>query len=58
VTEIDPEKVYSLITALMHYFGKKPDQSTAGFAAEVKALTDQDREDFKEMLRGVGYKIA
>jgi len=48
----------SLPAAIMHYFGKKPNQTTAEFLAELKALTDQDRADLREMLKAEGYPLA
>lgn len=51
-------KTYSLITALLDYFGKKPNQSTSEFAQEIKGLNEADRAEFKEALIERGYKIV
>ena len=51
-------KPTSLPAALMHYFGKKPEQTTAEFMAELKALSDQDKAEFRELLRGIGYPVV
>lgn len=51
-------KTYSLITALLDFFGKKPNQTTSEFADEMKKLTPSDREEFKEALISRGYKIV
>jgi len=45
----------SLPAAIMEYFGKKPNQTTQEFLVELKALTDQDKTQLREMLREIGY---
>lgn len=45
------------LAAIMDFFGKLPGETTAEFAAEVKALTEEDREEFKDALVLIGYKI-
>lgn len=52
----DEPKKMSFMLAMMHYF-KKSDQTTADFAKEFRALTEQDKADFREMLPNVGYNI-
>lgn len=54
---MDTAKPTSLPAALMHFFGKKPDQTTADFMQEIKALTDEDRKDFRAMLSERGYNL-
>lgn len=44
--------------AMLDYFGKKPGGDTQSFMQELKALNPQDREEFKDMLREAGYKLA
>lgn len=51
-------RIYSFPTACLDYFGKLPNQTTAEFAQELKALTDADRAEFKEALTERGYKFA
>ena len=43
----------TLTVALMKYFGKKEGEGLKGFAAEVRALTDKDKQDFIKMLTPV-----
>lgn len=54
---MEPGKNYSLITALLDFFGKKPNQTTSEFANECKALDEKDRAEFKADLIERGYKI-
>lgn len=51
-------KPTSLIMAIMHFFGKKPGQTTQEFAQEIKALTQADREEFRADLIERGYPIV
>lgn len=46
----------TFLGALMHAF-KKPGQTTADFAQEVKALTDEDKAYFRAELIKAGYKL-
>lgn len=48
----------SLTKALKEYFGYKAGQNLTGFMAEVKELTDEDREYFKREFVKVGYEIV
>lgn len=48
----------SIITAMLHFFGKKPGQITQEFAQEIKGLTPEDKEEFKAALRERGYNIV
>lgn len=48
----------SFAAAMKDYFGFAPDQNLGAFAAEVKALSDKDKSEYKAMLEGVGYKFA
>jgi hypothetical protein len=43
--------------ACMEYFGKQPGQSLQDFAAELKALTEKDRQDFVKWFPSVGIEI-
>ena len=45
-------------TACLKFFGKKPDQSLTEFAAELKQLTDQDRDDLRAMFKDIGIEIT
>ncbi|MFA5401773.1 MAG: hypothetical protein WC359_15080 [Dehalococcoidia bacterium] len=38
-------EIISEMRALMDFFGKKPGQTTEEFAAEIKALSPQEKED-------------
>ena len=40
----------SLVVAIHRYFGKKAGETLDGFAAEIKALTENDREEFVILL--------
>lgn len=51
-------KQYSLITALLDFFGKHPNQTTGEFAQEMKALTERDRDELRTDLKAKGYNIA
>ena len=44
--------------AMRDYFGLKPDQTLREFIEEMKALTPEDREEFKKLLTTVGYQIV
>lgn len=46
-----------LTSAMMDSFGRKPDQTLSGFAAEVKALTEADKAEIKAGLEANGYII-
>ena len=50
-------RVYSMVTALLDFFGKKPQQTTSEFAQEIKALTAEDKAEFKVALQARGYNI-
>jgi hypothetical protein len=54
---MDANKIYSLTTAMLDYFGKLPGQSTSQFAEELKALTDADKAYFRGALIALGYKL-
>jgi hypothetical protein len=43
--------------AMMDFFGRKPGQSVGEFAAELKALTDADREFFKSEFARLGWTV-
>ena len=45
-------------SAMKEYFGLKDGETTSGFMAEMKALTEKDKNDFRAMLPSVGYEIV
>lgn len=51
------EKV-SFAKACKEYFGMKPGQTLSDFLAELKELTEKDREELKAMFPSVGYEIV
>jgi hypothetical protein len=40
---------------MLDFFGRLPGQSAMQFAAELKALSEQDKRDFAAMLTEAGY---
>jgi len=46
-----------LPSAMMDFFGRKPDQSLQAFALEVKQLTDADKAEIRAGLEANGYTI-
>jgi hypothetical protein len=48
-------KYTTFIMACREFFGNKPGQTLQEFAAEVRALTPEDRAEFIAMFRTVGY---
>lgn len=36
---------------IIHFFGKKPGQTTAEFREELKALTDEDKAELAALVR-------
>jgi len=46
-----------LVGALMKFFGKFPGETLTEFSNEYKALTEKDRAELTEMLRGQGFDI-
>lgn len=51
------KEITSYPIAMIDYFGKQSGQDTAGFLTELKALTNADKAEFKDMLRSAGYGI-
>lgn len=51
-------KTMSLTAALRDYFGYKPGQGLGDFMAEIKALTNDDKDYFKAEFVKVGYQIT
>jgi hypothetical protein len=45
----------SFAQAIKHFFGQLPGQTLTDFVAEMKQLTDADRDEFKAGLIAVGY---
>lgn len=50
--------VWTLTSAILDFFGKRPGQSNTEFLEELRALTSEDKAQFKEMLEERGYKFA
>jgi hypothetical protein len=48
----------SFVQAMRDFFGDHPTNPEIKFIPEMKALTPQDKDDFREMLAGVGYNLA
>ena len=50
----------SFVQAVMHFFGKKPNQTTQEFAAELRAATSDpaDKAYFHSALSEYGYKLT
>lgn len=44
--------------AMKQYFGLRPGETLRDFAAELKMLTKEDKQEFAEMLRGEGVDCA
>ncbi len=43
----------TLTVALIKFFGKRENEGLAGFAVEVRALTEKDKTDFVKMLEPI-----
>lgn len=50
-------KRMSYVAAMKDFFGLQPGQTLTQFSAELKALSDADREYFKAGLAQNGYEI-
>ncbi len=48
----------SFASAIMAIFGKQPGQSLGEFQAEIKELTEKDRQDIINGLAGNGITIT
>lgn len=46
--------IKSFPAAMLDFFGKNGKDNVA-FMGELKALTDADKAQYREMLKGVGY---
>lgn len=44
----------SFIARMSEFFGRKPGQSTGEFGAELKQLTQKDKEDFVKWFNEAG----
>lgn len=42
---------------MKNYFGFRPGDKVADFMKEIKALDENDRAQFTEMLNGAGYPV-
>lgn len=47
----------SFVVCLKKHFGLKSHQTLKEFVAEVKQLTEKDREELTEMLKKEGYEV-
>jgi hypothetical protein len=54
----EPVRQMAFTAALLHYFGKQPNQDNAKFLLEMKALSPEDKAWLKEHLKSVGYEIT
>lgn len=52
------DKNMSFMGAMRHFFGMLPDQKLTEFAAEIKALSPEDRAYFQAGLEANGYVIT
>lgn len=52
------EKKATFVMACMKVFGRKPNETLPEFNAELKALTEKDRNDLVEMFRADGWEIT
>ena len=51
-------KQMSFVAAMKDYFGLLAGQTSMDFLKEMKALTDGDKQWFREQLPSVGYDIT
>lgn len=51
-------KEMSFVEAMKDYFGFLPGQNMSQFFAELKVLTPDERQWFKDNLATVGYKVV
>ena len=51
-------KRMSFVLAMKDYFGMREGETTMGFLQELKALSDEEKQWFRENLPKVGYEIA
>jgi len=55
---MERHQITSLVQAVRHYFEIiNPDDGSTGFTflREYKALSEKDKVELKEMLKGIGY---
>lgn len=50
-------EITSYPIAMIDFFGKKEGQTTQGFMEELRALTEMDKAEFRQLLREIGYKL-
>jgi hypothetical protein len=48
----------TLTVALKNYFGYREGEGLTGFAAEIKKLSNEDKEELKTMLKDEGIDVA
>lgn len=48
----------TFVKAVMEYFGRKPGQTAGEMLAELKQLTEEDRNYFIELFKTVNIKIV
>jgi hypothetical protein len=52
-------KALSAVVVLRNFFGMKADQTTAGFLAELKALSPAERQELAELAaKEMGVELA
>lgn len=47
----------SFVKAMKDFFGDHPTNPKVRFISEMKDLTPQDKDDFREMLTAAGYTL-
>lgn len=53
-----PNLMMGFAAAMKHFFGLLPDQNLSAFAAELKALSQADRDFFRAGLEANGYTLT
>lgn len=48
----------SFVKGMKDFFGDHPTNPNLKFIGEMKELTPQDKQEFREMLIGLGYDIT
>ena len=51
-------KQMTFVAAMKDYFGYLPNTAAADFLKELKALTPEDKAEFRHLLSTVGYEIV
>ena len=50
-------KQMTLVAALKDYFGYQSGKTAGDFLQEIKALSAEDKQEFRRLLPTVGYEI-